>query len=187
MSTEPFIGEVKLLAFNFAPKSYMLCAGQTLSIAQNTALFSLLGTTYGGNGQTTFRLPDLQGRMPIGQGNGPGLPAHTMGEMAGTTSVTLLTSNIPAHNHTLNSARVRIASNETSGSSNTSANAYPGNNDTVGVYAEAPTPNTYMAPGAATVTGTTDITGSNYPVSILNPYIVMNYSIAIYGIFPSRN
>src|SRR3989338_10834364 len=78
MSTEPFIGEVKLLAFQFAPKSYQLCAGQILAIASNTALFSLLGTTYGGNGSTTFALPDLQGRMPIGQGTGPGLPSHSI-------------------------------------------------------------------------------------------------------------
>ncbi len=187
MSTEPFIGEVKLLGFNFAPKGYQICAGQTLAISSNTALFSLLGTTYGGNGQTTFCLPDLQGRMPIGQGNGPGLPAHTMGEKAGNVSTTLLTSNMPAHVHTLNSMHVRIASNETSGSSNTSANAFPGNNDTTGVYAEAATPNTFMAPGVATVSGSTDVTGTNSPIDLMNPYLVMNYSIAIYGIFPSRN
>lgn len=187
MSTEPFIGEIKLFAFNFAPKSYMFCAGQTLAIASNTALFALLGTTYGGNGQTTFALPNLQGRMAIGQGNGAGLPSHTMGEMSGTTQVTLLTSNMPAHTHTLNSARVRIASNETSGASNSSANSFPGNNDNVGVWAETPTPNTYMAPGVASLTGTTDIAGSSYPFSIMNPYIVLNYSIAAYGIFPSRN
>lgn len=187
MSTEPFIGEVKLFGFYFAPKGYQLCSGQILAISTNTALFSLLGTTYGGNGQTTFALPDLQGRMPIGQGNGPGLPAHTIGERAGNVSATLLTSNMPAHVHTLNSMRVKIASNETSGSSNTSANAFPGNNDTTGVYAETASPNTFMAPGVATVSGTTDITGSNYPFSIVNPYLVMNYSIAIYGIFPSRN
>lgn len=187
MSTEPFIGEVKLLAFNFPPRGYATCSGQTMSIAQYSALFALIGTTYGGNGQTTFNLPDLQGRVPIGQGQGPGLPAYSMGEAAGTTTVTLVSANLPAHIHTLTSARVSIASNETSGSSNTSANAFPGNNDTTGVYAETPTPNTYMAPGVATVSGTTDSAGSNTPIEIMNPYLVMNYSIAIEGIFPSRN
>lgn len=187
MSTEPFIGEVKLLAFNFPPRGYQTCQGQILSIAEYSALFALLGTTYGGNGQTTFALPDLQGRVPIGQGQGPGLPYYTIGEMAGNPTVTLTSANLPAHIHTLNSARVSIASNETSGSSNTSANAFPGNNDSTGVYAETATPNTYMAPGVAVVTGTTDQAGSNQAFDIMNPYLVMNYSIALEGIFPSRN
>lgn len=187
MSTEPFIGEVKLLAFQFAPKSYMSCAGQILAIASNTALFSLLGTTYGGNGSTTFALPDLQGRMPIGQGTGPGLPSHSMGEVSGSPTVSLMTSNIPAHVHTLNAARVSLPANETSGSNNSAVDSFPGNNNSVGVWAEAATPGMFMAPGAAVVSGTTDITGSNMPIGIMNPYLVMNYSIAIYGIFPSRN
>lgn len=187
MSTEPFIGEVKLFGFNFPPKGYQLCAGQIMAISSNTALFSLLGTTYGGNGQTTFGLPDLQGRMPIGQGNGAGLPAHTIGEKAGNTSVTLLTSNMPSHVHTLNSARVKIAANDSQSGSNTASDSFPGTNNGTAVWAESATPNVFMAPGTATVSGTTDIAGSNFPISIANPYIVMNYSIAIYGIFPSRN
>lgn len=101
MSTEPFIGEIKIFGFNFAPPNYQLCNGQIVSISQNTALFSLLGTTYGGNGQTTFALPDLRGRMPIGQGQGPGLPDYMMGEVSGTTNTTLTTANLPAHTHTL--------------------------------------------------------------------------------------
>lgn len=186
MSTEPFIGEVKLLAFQFAPKSYMQCSGQILSIASNTALFSLLGTTYGGNGQTTFALPDLRGRMPIGQGSGAGLPSHTMGELSGTTSVTLLTSNIPAHTHTVSNVKVHIRSNSVLADSPTSTDSYPGT-DATNVWAENPSANTFMAANTATVSGTTDITGSSYPFGIMNPYLVMNYSIAIYGIFPSRN
>ncbi|MFM2017860.1 MAG: hypothetical protein RL007_1516 [Bacteroidota bacterium] len=186
MSTEPFIGEVKLLAFQFAPKSYMQCNGQILSIASNTALFSLLGTTYGGNGQTTFALPDLRGRMPIGQGTGPGLPSHSMGEVAGTTSVTLLTSNLPAHVHTVNNVRVQLKVNSAIADSGTAAGAYPGTSGT-NVWAESATANAFMASDEAVVSGTTDVTGSNAPIGIMNPYLVMNYSIAIYGIFPSRN
>lgn len=185
MSTEPFIGEVKILAFQFAPKSYMLCSGQILSIAQNSALFALLGTTYGGNGQTTFALPDLRGRMPIGQGTGPGLPSHSMGEVAGTTSVTLLSSNLPAHVHTLNNMNVKLRVNGSSADSNTPADFYLGTNNNEQLYSETPGNNEFAAP--AVVSGTTDIAGSNAPIGIMNPYLVINYSIAIYGIFPSRN
>lgn len=185
MSTEPFIGEIKILGFNFAPKSYQTCQGQILSIASNTALFSLLGTTYGGNGSTTFALPDLQGRMPIGQGSGPGLSSHSMGERSGSESVTLLTANIPPHIHTLNSATAKIAVNNLISDIGEPAGAYPGKNDTNQVYAENPTANTFMAP--ATLGGSTDSTGSGYPIGIMNPYLVINYSIALYGIFPSRN
>ena len=185
MSTEPFIGEIKILGFNFAPKGYQTCQGQLLSISQNTALFSLLGTTYGGNGSQTFGLPDLQGRMPIGQGSGPGLPAHSMGEISGTPSISLLTSNLPTHNHGLNAVSVKIkASSATADEvgadgnfSATTANAsYSGSGASAGIYT-----------GATEVSGQTDSTGSGFPINISNPYLVINYSIAIYGIFPSRN
>ena len=185
MSTEPFIGEIKLLGFYFAPKSYMLCAGQILSIASNTALFSLLGTTYGGNGQTTFALPDLRGRMAIGQGNGPGLPSHTIGELSGTTSVTLLTSNMPAHTHTMNNVSVKLQASTATADEAAAQGNFPAIAATSVYSSNGPTANTFT--GGTQVSGTTDITGSNYPVSIMNPYLVMNYSIAIYGIFPSRN
>jgi len=184
MSTEPFIGEVKLLAFQFAPKSYQLCAGQILAISSNTALFSLLGTTYGGNGQTTFALPDLQGRMPIGQGSGAGLPSHSMGEVSGTPTVTLMTSNMPAHTHTVNNVRVQLKASNDTADENAAAGLYPGLAAS-SVYTASPTPNVFT--GGAVVSGSTDITGSNTPIGIMNPYLVMNYSIAIYGIFPSRN
>src|SRR5215467_354877 len=102
MSDTPFLGGIFMFAGNFAPRGYALCQGQILSIAQNTALFSILGTTYGGNGQTTFALPDLRGRRPVHQGQGPGLSAYTLGEMSGVENRTLLVSNIPAHNHLVN-------------------------------------------------------------------------------------
>ncbi len=183
MSTEPFIGEIKILAFEFAPRYYANCAGQTMSIAQYTALFSLLGTTYGGNGQTTFALPDLRGRMPIGQGTGPGLPNYVMGQMSGTTNVTLLTQNMPIHNHAATGINVRIpvtaASEDSSATNNYIGNAV---NDTFG-----PQPSTINSLGTPVVTGSTSMAGGSQPFSILNPYITINYSIALQGIFPSRN
>src|SRR5499426_4244130 len=102
--SEPFLGQIQPFGFNFAPTGWATCDGQILSIAQHTALFSLLGTTYGGNGQTTFRLPDLRGRVPVHQGQGPGLSPYTLGEVTGTENVTLITTQIPAHNHIAQSA-----------------------------------------------------------------------------------
>ncbi len=183
MSTEPFIGEIKIFGFNFAPISYMTCQGQILSIAQNTALFSLLGTTYGGNGQTTFALPDLQGRVPIGQGTGPGLPNYVMGQVGGTPTTTLISSNMPIHNHAATGINVRIP--VTSASEDSSAtNNYIGNavNDTFG-----PTASPTASLGAPVVSGSTAPAGGSQPFSIMNPYLGINYSIAINGIFPSRN
>src|SRR5947208_9525764 len=101
MSDTPFLGGIFMFAGNFAPRGYALCQGQLMSIAQNTALFSILGTTYGGNGQTTFALPDLRGRAPVGQGQGPGLSNISLGEVAGSETVTLLSTNMPSHNHTV--------------------------------------------------------------------------------------
>jgi microcystin-dependent protein len=183
MSTEPFIGEIKIFGFDFAPRSYANCYGQLMPISQNTALFSLLGTQYGGNGQTTFGLPDLRGRMAIGQGSGPGLPSHSMGEMAGNTNVTLLTSNLPAHTHPAQGiiVNVPVANNNGDVSDPTGAFLAKGSSD---IYSSVSTSNNY---GPLTVAGQTGLTGSNTPVDITNPYLVINYSIALYGIFPSRN
>lgn len=183
MSTEPFIGEIKILGFNFAPRGYATCQGQIMSIAQNTALFSLLGTTYGGNGQTTFALPDLQGRAPIGQGTGPGLPNYNMGQRGGATTATLLTANMPIHNHAATGINVRIPVTAASEDS-AAANNYIGNavNDTFG-----PTASPTASLGAPVVSGSTAPAGGSQPFSILNPYLTINYSIAIEGIFPSRN
>lgn len=155
-----------------------------MSIAQYTALFSLLGTTYGGDGQTTFALPDLQGRIAIGQGQGPGLPGYDMGEASGTPSVTLTTANIPPHVHTLLNAKVQQKASTATADENTAQNLFPANAGT-SVYSGSATPNTFT--GNALVSGATDIMGNNYPLSVVNPYLVLNYSIALEGIFPSRN
>lgn len=184
MSTEPFIGEIKIFGFNFSPQSYQLCSGQIMSIAQNTALFSLLGTTYGGNGQTTFALPDLRGRMPIGQGQGPGLPNYIMGQLSGTTNVTLLTANLPAHVHAAQGISINMPVSNSGGDTDSPQGAYLANNGSE-VFSSEPTAGAHYGPLIAS--GTTSATGSNIPVSIMNPYLTINYSIAIYGIFPSRN
>ncbi|WP_412465754.1 phage tail protein [Pedobacter sp. KLB.chiD] len=184
MSTEPFIGEIKILGFYFAPRGYMTCAGQILSIASNTALFSLLGTTYGGNGQSTFALPNLQGRVPIGQGQGPGLPNYTMGEAAGATNVTILTSNMPPHIHTVNALKGRLQASSDPADELSPDGTFPATAVTA-MYSSAPTANIYT--GGVQLSGTTDITGSGLPIATMNPYLVINYSIAVQGIFPSRN
>lgn len=175
--SEPFIGEVIMFAGNFAPRGWAFCAGQLLSIAQNTALFSILGTTYGGNGQTTFALPDLRGRVPVGTGQGPGLTSITLGEMSGTETVTLLTTQMPAHTHTATGSikASTAAANDTLPTGN-----YPSDG---GAYQSASDTNM----NASGLNITVGISGNSQPVPIRNPYLGMNYIIAIEGIFPSRN
>ena len=185
MSTEPFIGEIKILGFNFAPRGYLTCQGQIMSIAQNTALFSLLGTNYGGNGQTTFGLPDLQGRAPIGQGQGGGLPSYTIGEKAGAPTATLLLSNLPQHIHTLTNVNVKIKASSANADESVPEGNFPATTTTPSYSGNGATPNVFT--GGTAVSGTTDPTGGSIPFDILNPYLTINYSIAIEGIFPSRN
>lgn len=203
--SEPYLGEIILFAGNFAPRGWMFCAGQILSIAQNTALFSLLGTTYGGNGQTTFALPDLRGRSPIGQGQGPGLSDIVLGEVGGVENVTLTIVNMPAHNHQViqsgsASATVSVAIPAVTTDGDT---ATPGTGKvlaqsvetTVGgavnIYGNGPgttslTP--FNATGAVTLPSIqTGITGNNMPVAIRDPFLGLNYIIAVQGIYPSRN
>ncbi len=172
---DPFLGEIALVPYNFAPRGWAFCDGQILSIAQNTALFSLLGTTYGGNGQTTFALPDLRGRVPMhcGGGPGPGLSTYNLGQTGGVENVTLLASQMPAHNHALNA-------NSANGTSDSPVNALPGKNAS-GV------PQFSAASNAAMAAGAIGLTGGNQPHENLQPYLGLNYVIALQGIFPSRN
>lgn len=174
---EPFIGMVGLFGFNFEPRGWAYCGGQILSIAQNSALFALLGTTYGGNGQTTFALPDLRGRVPIGQGQGPGLTPRTIGEVSGTETVTLLQSQMPAHNHPMTVSA-------TIGTQNNPSEAFLAvatdlNEQAINVYGT--TPNSIANPQAI------GIAGGTQPHQNMQPYLVMNYCIALEGIFPPRN
>jgi microcystin-dependent protein len=183
--SEPFIGEIRMVGFNFAPQGWALCQGQLLSIASNTALFSLLGTMYGGNGVQTFGLPDLRGRVPINFGQGPGLPAYVQGQVGGQTAVTLLQNNLPAHTH--------LVAPQVSGANGTSSspvNNYPAADVTSTSSREvSATTMSYAAQSAATQAGgafQSGVTGGNLPVDIEQPYLVLNFIIALYGTFPSR-
>ncbi|HYW71904.1 MAG TPA: tail fiber protein [Pyrinomonadaceae bacterium] len=164
--SEPFLSEIKLASFNFAPKGWALCNGQTLPINQNQALFSLLGTTYGGNGQTTFNLPNLRGRTPIGMGSG-----HTLGEAAGTTAVTVNIQQLPTHLHALQAS--------------TTVGDTPAANNTV--FANAG--NLYGPPNNLTTLDPTTVTsvGGSQAHTNMMPYLAVTFIIALQGIFPSQN
>lgn len=170
--SEPFIGEIRMAGFNFAPRNWAFCNGQLLSINQNTALFSLLGTTYGGDGQTTFALPNLQGRVPMHQGQGSGLTPRTMGELAGQEAVTLISTQMPAHNHLVN-----VFNDD--GTAKTPVNSFPAA-ATAPIYSATAGGGT-MNPQALSVAG------GSQPHNNIQPYLVVNFIIALNGIFPSRN
>lgn len=191
---EGTIGEIRMFAGNFAPRSWQFCQGQLLSIAQNSALFSILGTTYGGNGQTTFALPDLRGRTPVGQGQGPGLSSISLGQVAGTENVTLLITQMPAHNHTAvatvtGTVTPKAFADEGLGDDPTNAFAAVSSASNRIYTNNTQTPDAVMgsSPIAATATVTIGIAGNSQPVPIRNPYLGMNYIICLEGIFPSRN
>jgi microcystin-dependent protein len=179
---EGTIAEIRMFAGNFNPRSWFFCQGQLLSIAQNTAFFSLLGTTYGGDGQTTFGIPDFRGRVAVGTGQGPGLPSYQLGEMAGTNSVTLTTGNLPAHNHPLTGTVNQTANNDAGGLGDTPGNGRLGAGNFFTAASDAVV---NMAPMVSTLA--VGITGSSQPVSTMPPYTGMNYIICSEGIYPSRN
>lgn len=169
---DQFVGEVRAVGFNFAASGWAECDGQLMSISQNTALFSLLGTFYGGDGKTTFALPDLQGNVAIGQGQGAGLTPRIIGEQSGSSSVTLITSQIPVHTHTF--------SGNTDDSPNSSG---PGN----AAYCLSAQTQLYSTAASPLVPmGTLVPAGSSLPHNNMMPYLVMNFIIALQGIFPSR-
>ncbi|RFS15514.1 phage tail protein [Emticicia sp. C21] len=176
---EGTIGEIRMFAGNFAPKSWAFCQGQLLSIAQNTALFSILGTTYGGNGQTTFALPDFRSRVPVGQGQGPGLSPIDLGEVAGSETNTLTISQLPAHIHSLNASANGPTINTANG--NLLASQSRSNGGTM--------PNVYVANSGAVpmANSAIGVTGGSQPFNNMQPYLGMNFIICLQGIFPSRN
>jgi microcystin-dependent protein len=182
VASQPYIGAIFLFAGNFAPRGYQLCAGQLLAIQQYAALFSILGTSYGGNGTTTFGLPDLRGRGAVGQGQGPGLTDIVLGEVAGTETVSVLTSNMPAHNHLVN-----VVSG--AGNQSVPTNNFPAALGVAHPVPDFPTTTAYASSGAnATMAPTTlSMTGSGIPLQIRNPYLGLNYIIAITGLYPSRS
>jgi microcystin-dependent protein len=182
---DEYMGMIKIFAGNFAPQGWYMCNGQLLSIAQNSALFSLLGTIYGGDGITTFALPNLQSRTPIGMGQGPGLSYRSQGEASGTENNTILTPNMPPHNHpamlSVNSTDA-AQSAATTGASLATPGTLTGRTFTGTLGYNTATPNVIL--NAASVT--TGISGQGIPVNNMQPYIAMNYIICWSGIYPSR-
>lgn len=171
---DQFVGEVRLVGFNFAPVGWATAAGQLLPISQNTALFSLLGIFYGGDGRSNFALPNLQGNVPIAQGQGPGLSPRDIGETGGEQSVTLLVSEVPQHTHTVQSAGGRTDQASPIG------NAI-GDPKQAGTYYASGAPDSPMSPAAISNFG------SNQPHNNMMPYLVLNWVIALQGIFPARS
>jgi|SRR5579884_34954 len=171
--SSPFLAEIRIFPFNFAPRGWALCDGQLLPISQNTALFSLMGTTYGGDGRSNFALPNLQGSVPLGTGQGPGLSLYELGESGGSDVITLLQSEIPLHDHAVEAY------------SHGGTSASPGGNALAGsglsLYQTSASPLVSMAPTAVAPAG------GDQPHNNLMPYLVLNFCIALQGIFPPRS
>lgn len=172
---DPFVAEIRIVPFNFAPKGWAFCNGQLLPLSQNTALFSLLGTFYGGDGKSTFALPNLQGMVPMQEGQGPGLSQRFLGETGGEPFVTLLDSEMPAHTHTLESLNF-ASSTATPGATTVLAKSVNGN-----AYSDNGSGVVQMSPQALA------IAGGSQPHNNLMPYLVLNYIIALQGVFPPRS
>jgi microcystin-dependent protein len=171
---EPFLGEIRLFPFNFAPSGWALCEGQLLPITSYTALFSLIGTFYGGNGSTNFALPDLRGRAPICMGTGAGLSPYNIGQAGGVQSVTLTPNQMPAHSHAVEASAVK-------GGLDSPKGAVPGLNKKEKDYDAAPDGTTTMNAGMI------GSTGGGQAFTVIQPYLTLNFCIAMQGIFPSRN
>jgi microcystin-dependent protein len=170
---DPFVAEIRIFPFNFAPTGWAFCDGQLMPLSQNTALFSLLGTTYGGNGKSNFALPDLQGRAPMHSGQGPGLSLHDLGETGGSETVSLLESEIPAHSHQLRANTLDLA--DTNVASSTASFALSSG----GTLYQA-TPNANAAAEALPPVG------GDQPHNNMMPYLTLNFCIALQGVFPPR-
>ena len=170
---DPFVAEIRIFGFNFAPRGWAMCNGQILPLSQNTALFSLLGTTYGGNGSSNFALPDLQGKAPMHPEQGLGLSLHDLGESCGSETVTLLESEIPSHTHTMMASSVNSQLS-------TPANTSLGRGNPVKLY--SPTA-TLTKMGNSSITGA----GSSSPHNNMMPYLTMNFCIALQGVYPPRS
>jgi microcystin-dependent protein len=180
--SSPFVAEIRIFPFNFAPKGWAMCNGQLMPISQNTALFSLLGTNFGGDGKSTFGLPNFQGSVPIGWGQGPGLTDRFIGESGGETTVTLLQSEIPSHSHTV-VATTTTGTTATANGNQLALASAGGSKQSAGSVANfysSAAPNTVLAPNAL------GLTGGN-PHNNMMPYVGLNFCIALQGVFPARN
>lgn len=184
--SEPFLGQVEMFSFNFAPKGWTTCSGQLLPINQNQALFSVLGTTYGGDGRVTFGLPDLQSRVPVGQGQGIGLSSYTLGQRGGEEAHTLNISEMAAHNHNL------MVDSSTAASNNTGV---PSTSVVLGQTTGVPASGSLFplllyasgTAGAALDAHSITTTGGSQPHTNIMPYLTLNFCISLQGIFPSPN
>ena len=174
---DPFVAEIRIFPFNFAPKGWAFCDGQLLPLSQNTALFSLLGTTYGGDGKSTFALPNLQGSVPMHPGQGPGLSLYDLGQIGGSESITLLQSEMPAHAHAVGRA-LADAGNSTSPVNSVWAQSGAGRG-AAALYKEGP-------PNAPVNINSLAPTGGDLPHNNMQPYLTLNFCIALQGVFPQR-
>jgi microcystin-dependent protein len=172
---DPFLAEIRIFPFNFAPRGWAWCDGQTLPLSQNTALFSLLGTTYGGNGTSNFALPNFQGNAPMHPGQGPGLSLHDLGETGGSETVTLLESEIPAHSHLMKAHNGDQADHQIPGPTTVLAQSANGNAYFSGNPAFAPLANQALTPA-----------GGDQPHNNMQPYLTFYFNIALQGVFPPR-
>jgi microcystin-dependent protein len=190
---ESLMGEIQAFGFSYAPQSWAQCWGQIMPIRQYTAMFSLLGTYYGGDGKVTFGLPDLRGRVAVGQGQGPGLTEKVIGEMGGTENVSLLLTNLPMHTHAINggSANLMVSSqpgtqpNATDGVSTLAAFNDVNASNTNSAY-NSSAPDVALS-GFTPLTGTIGFTGGGTPINMMQPTLGLNYCICIEGIFPQRS
>jgi microcystin-dependent protein len=178
---DPFVAEIRIFPFDFAPINWALCAGQILSISQNAALFSLIGTYYGGDGRSNFGLPDLRGNVPVGQGQGAGLSLYEVGEMGGSPTVALLDANNPVHNHSVN------ATTNNASTTDPTNNVYAagvfgtrGAEKAINLYTTA-------APGPTLKSTALNSAGGNQSHNNMMPYLVLNFCICMVGVYPSRS
>lgn len=183
--SEPFIAEIKIFAGNFAPRGWAFCDGQILPISQNTALFSLIGTTYGGDGRTTFALPDLRSRVPVHVGTGAGLSTYRWGQRGGVENVTLTQLEMPSHTHAMQSTGKMLAESRNGSSDDPAGNMLAAGSN---IYRpNTPRDDVEMDPAMLQVTTTAGNAGGNQPHTNVQPYLAMYYIIALIGIFPSRS
>jgi microcystin-dependent protein len=186
---EPFIGQIMMVPYTFAPQGWAFCNGQLLPISSNTALFSLVGTTYGGDGRTNFALPDLRGRVPMHAGNGPGLSPRRLGESGGSESETMSTAQMPAHNHPIQITEAKLEAYEGGRGEQPNAGTPGGNllgNPSDFIYYQGKSPNASLADSALTVEAQSGNTGGSQPVSKMQPFTTVHFVIALQGIYPTR-
>lgn len=185
--TEPYLGQIELYGFNFAPRGWALCAGQLIPIQQYSALFSILGTNYGGNGTTNFGLPNLQGRGAVGAGQGPGLSQYDQGQTGGSTSVTLTISELASHNHAFNTTSVQGTTSTAAGNQlGLTQVGDSGKGGGKGWTAQIYSPNASQAT-TGLAPQSISFNGGGQPHNNMQPYLALNYCIAMSGVFPPRN